>query len=501
MHLSELLYSIPVFTQIVRGRGDVPLTGVAEDSRQVRPGDLFIARAGTRTDGIRFIQDAVSRGASAVMVENPDGLEIQSDAALVVCSKPAAALGWLAQAMQGFPTKSMDLFAITGTNGKTTTTYLMRSICRAADIPCGLITTIQIDDGREVAENSMTTPDPILLAGLFLRMKNNGVRVVAMEASSHALAQDRLAGLDFKVAMFSNLTQDHLDYHGTLENYAAAKGRLFESLQPCAFAVINADDPWAARMVQNTKARVISYGLKQGADVVCRINLLDQTGMSLELTIPDAGKICLKTPLVGRHNAQNIACAFSAAWCAGFKLDRIVAGIEQMSCVPGRLQPVTPPGMSRSELPFQVLVDYAHTHDALENVLRSIRPWTTGKIICVFGCGGDRDKTKRPKMAAAAEKLADSIIVTSDNPRTENPDDIITMILGGFSGSIGQRLVVQPDRALAIRAAVEKAVAGDVILIAGKGHENYQIIGSHKHHFDDVEQASEALTQRFSTRV
>src|SRR5271170_4158838 len=332
MNFGELLHSIPIPTRIFRG-SDVPISGVTEDSRLVYPGSLFVARTGTRTQGIRFVHDAVSHGAAALVVDNPDGLDLPPDFPFALCSNPSVALGWLAQAMRNFPAKAMDLFAVTGTNGKTTTTYLLRSICHAAAIPCGLITTIQIDDGRQIGENSMTTPDPVQLADLFSRMKANGARIVAMEASSHALAQDRLAGLDFKVAMFSNLTQDHLDYHGTLENYAAAKSRLFESLGSGSFAAINADDPWSARMVQNTRARVISYGIEKPADVFCRIVRLDHSGMHLKIKIPDTGEISINTPLVGRHNAQNIACALTAAWSAGLQLDRIIAGIEQMSHV------------------------------------------------------------------------------------------------------------------------------------------------------------------------
>jgi UDP-N-acetylmuramoyl-L-alanyl-D-glutamate--2,6-diaminopimelate ligase len=500
MNLGELLDSIPISTHLPAGRS-TPIGGVAEDSRQVRAGDLFVARNGTRARGIQFIHDAVARGASAVLVEDVSGLGLPEDFPVVSCSTPAPALGWLAHAVRGFPAAGMNLFAITGTNGKTTTTYLLRSICRAAEIPCGLITTVEIDDGRTVCENTMTTPDPVSLAELFARMKTNGVKAVVMEASSHALAQDRLAGLDFKVGMFSNLTQDHLDFHSDMENYAAAKARLFTSLKPDSFAVINADDPWSAGMVRHTAARVISYGLEKPADVFCRIIQFDHTGMDLLVKVPDAGEISIRTHLVGRYNAQNIICALSAAWCVGFKMDQIIQGIEQMASVPGRLQPVAPPGMNRTAMPFQVFVDYAHTPDALENVLRAVRPWAQGRIICVFGCGGDRDQTKRPKMAAVTEKFADSVILTSDNPRSENPDDIIAMIRRGFSASIGARLLVEPDRAAAIRAAVDMARPQDVILIAGKGHENYQIIGSHKHHFDDVEQASQALAQRFNGRV
>ncbi len=499
MTLHRLLRSVPLPLVKLKAPGcdlDPDIVRVVEDSRMVRPGDLFVARAGTHNNGQRFIADAIQRGATAIVTDRSALLPTSSTIPVVQCDNPALALGWLAQAIHDFPARAMKLLAVTGTNGKTTTTYLIRSVMRQAGIISGLIGTVQLDDGKTVLDSPMTTPGPVELADILARMKDNGVRAVALEASSHALSQGRLAGLDIQVAMFSNLTGDHLDYHGTMENYAAAKALLFESLAPDAYAVINAQDAWSSRMIRDCGAKTISYGIDCPADFSCAIHSMTAAGMDLSIRGPDGAVWNFWTGLVGRHNVQNILCAAAACWAVGVAPEYIVAGMKAGDSVPGRLQPVVPVGTTRQEMLFAVLVDYAHTHDALENVLKALRGISRGKLICVFGCGGDRDATKRPKMGAVAERLADTIIVTDDNPRTEASSVIIEQIRHGFSGDMGDRLAVIPDRAAAIRHAINIAQQGDVVLIAGKGHENYQIIGTSRHPFDDVEQAKAALMSR-----
>ena len=480
---------------------DPEIFRVVEDSRTVQRGDLFVARTGSKNNGQGFIADAIARGAVAIVTDQPQSVPPQDNVAIVACDSPGQSLGGLAQAIYNFPARDMKVMAITGTNGKTTTTYLIRSIMQKASIRCGLIGTVQLDDGKTVVESPMTTPGPVELAAILARMRDHGVQAVALEASSHALAQNRLAGLDVQVAMFSNLTGDHLDYHGTMESYADAKARLFESLAPQAYAIINAQDSWSARMIRDCRAKKISYGIQCDADYSCAIGTMNATGMELAIRTFTGETLTLKTALVGRHNVQNILCAMAACRAAGVAWDDIISGLQAGDIVPGRLQAVVPAGMRRDELPFAVLVDYAHTHDALENVLTAVRGFTSGKIICVFGCGGDRDATKRPKMAAVAQRLADTIIVTDDNPRTEGSSVIIEQILAGFSGNPGGRVTVIPDRAQAIRTAVDFAQPGDVVLLAGKGHENYQIIGTSRYHFDDVEHAQQALTERLGLQT
>ncbi len=477
---------------------------ITDDSRRIAPGAAFVARSGTHADGAAFLRQAVAGGATAVVFDPthaPAGFDVQArqaGAVPVFSSKPEVLLGYLAQAMAGNPADKLQMLAVTGTNGKTTTTFLMRSMLRAAGRRCGLIGTVETDDCRTIVESAMTTPGPLELAGILASVVRNGGTAAVMEASSHALSQDRLAGLRFNVAMFSNLTGDHLDYHITMENYAAAKARLFSDLDPGSWAVVNADDPWSERMLRDCKARVLTYGLDREAQFKGTIRRMSGGGMDLEIRGPDAANHVIHSSMVGRHNAQNLLCTIAGAWAAGLTWDQILPGLDGMDAVPGRLQPVHPPGIPPEEMPFHVLVDYAHTHDALKNVLTALRPWTRGRIILVFGCGGDRDTTKRPKMADVAQRLADDIIVTHDNPRTEDPQSILDMILAGFSAANLPGISVIPDREKAIETAIDAAGEGDIVLIAGKGHENYQIIGKVRHPFDDVKVAAAALHRRLT---
>jgi UDP-N-acetylmuramoyl-L-alanyl-D-glutamate--2,6-diaminopimelate ligase len=355
---------------------------------------------------------------------------------------------------------------------------------------CGLIGTVEVHDGRTRRESSMTTPGPVELAELFAAMRDKGCRACAIETSSHALHQRRVSGIEYAAAGFTNLTGDHLDYHGTMDDYAAAKAMLFESLSDAAVACVNADDQWSARMTERCHARVIRFGMGKDADYRARDIAVTSSGSNFVLHTPD-GKAEVHMQLIGRHNIQNALCAASIVGeTFGLSVHQIASALRDAPGAPGRLQAV------RTGQSFAVLVDYAHSDDALQNVLSALRPLTRGKLRVLFGCGGDRDRTKRPRMARTAQCLADAIYVTSDNPRTENPQAILDEICAGFSADSGKSIAVDPDRRAMIGRIIHDAEAGDVVLIAGKGHENYQIIGSTRHHFDDVEEATRALQQR-----
>jgi UDP-N-acetylmuramoyl-L-alanyl-D-glutamate--2,6-diaminopimelate ligase len=463
---------------------NAPLAGVKEDSRQILPGDLFVARSGMKTSGSVFLADAQKRGAAAAVVEHLD-----SD-----CSLPQIAVEFsnctasrLANLYYGRPSMAVRVLGVTGTNGKTTTTYLVRHILRKAGLKCGVIGTVEIDDGAFRREAEMTTPSATDIAALLAGMRDNSCAACAMEVSSHALDQGRVAGVDFAAAAFTNLTGDHLDYHKTIENYAAAKARLFDSLDSCAAAIVNAADPWSQRMTRNTAAKVLKFGLDSSADFRAEDVSTDSRGTRFKLCTP-TGSAAVAMGLIGRHNVENaLAAAALVGARMGISVEQIAAGLTDATGAPGRLQAV------RAGQPFAVLVDYAHTDDALKNVLTALRPLTRGRLRVLFGCGGDRDKTKRPRMAAIAQKLADVVYVTSDNPRTETPQAIITDIVAGFSGNYRAKASVEPDRRIAIEKVLSDASADDVVLIAGKGHENYQIVGTVKHHFDDVEEATRVL--------
>lgn len=463
---------------------EIEILGVQEDSRLVRTGDLFIARRGTQADGTRFIADAHARGAVAVVVPQrmPDCPIPQ-----VIIPDPSAA-SVLANLYHDSPSHSLKVLGITGTNGKTTTTYLLRHILRKNKLPCGLIGTVEIDDGKESSPSEMTTPGPVILAGLLADMVRKGAVACAMETSSHALHQGRVAGIRYTAAGFTNLTGDHLDYHGTMDAYAAAKALLFESLDERAVAVVNADDPWHRRIARDCRAPVSTFGIASGADYRAVDGSSTASGSRFILVGPD-GRTEVEMGLPGRHNIENALCATAIA-CEtfGLTLYQAATALRDATGAPGRLQPV------HCGQNFTVLVDYAHTDDALRNVLSALRPICKGKLRLVFGCGGDRDRTKRPRMGLAAAELADVIYVTSDNPRTENPSSIIDEIISGIPADSGKPVVVEPDRRAAIERAILDAKPRDVVLIAGKGHENYQIVGTTRRHFDDVEEARRVLS-------
>jgi UDP-N-acetylmuramoyl-L-alanyl-D-glutamate--2,6-diaminopimelate ligase len=460
------------------------ITGICDDSRLVKPGDLFIARPGHKTDGSKFIQQAVSRGAAAVVSSAATG---DCPVPQIILPDPAAAASPLAHIFHRHPDRQVRTLGVTGTNGKTTTAYLIRHILNKMNQRCGMIGTVETDDGKFSREAEMTTPGAIQVAELLATMRNNGCRACAMETSSHALDQGRVSGLNFAGGAFTNLTRDHLDYHQDMDRYAAAKARLFQSLDERAVAVVNDDDTWSERMVENCRARQVRFGFGPRAHYRAQDVALTSQGSKFILSTPD-GSTEVRMGLIGRHNVAN---ALTAAALVGevfaLNVHQIAACLADAAGAPGRLQPV------RCGQPFSVMVDYAHTDDALEQVLKALRPLTSGKLRVLFGCGGDRDRTKRPLMAAATERRADCIYVTSDNPRTEDPGEIIRQIVAGFANPTGKPIFVEPDRRAAIGKILFDSRPGDVVLIAGKGHENYQIIGQTKHHFDDVEEVRLAL--------
>jgi UDP-N-acetylmuramoyl-L-alanyl-D-glutamate--2,6-diaminopimelate ligase len=447
---------------------------VTADSRQVVPGSVFVAVPGTTNDGHDFIPKAIEAGAIYIVAQKNVPV---NGAELVIVPDSHAAWGLLAQAASGNPGAQLTSLAVTGTNGKTTITFLVRSIIQAAGSRCGMIGTVTYDTGAGAVESNMTTPDASSLAHMMAEMVGAGSKYMVIEASSHALSQKRLAGIDFKAAAFTNLTGDHLDYHKDMDNYLAAKSLLFEALAPEAFAVLNKQDPAAAKLAAKTKAKVLYYAVDEPAEISAHV-----IEMNADCTIYDlvygGKKVRIKSPLLGRHNISNHLAAAGLCIGAGISLETIAKGLESLTVVPGRLQAV------RCGQPFAVLVDYAHTDDALQNVLTTLKPICRNKLTVVFGCGGDRDKTKRPRMAKVAAKLADKIVVTCDNPRTEDPNQIIKDILAGLP-TAATNVTVEPDRKKAIGAALASAAKDDIVLIAGKGHETYQIIGKQKFDFCD----------------
>jgi UDP-N-acetylmuramoyl-L-alanyl-D-glutamate--2,6-diaminopimelate ligase len=482
MKLSELAGGIPGCT--LRGSGDVDIARVVHDSRQVRPGDIFVALPGTKVDGHEFVAKALEAGASAVAVERPVAAANGHSTLQVPSSREA--LGLAAHALVGNPTRRMTVCGITGTSGKTTTTYLLRSILQQAGQPTGLIGTISYLTGRREVASTMTTPDSSDLAPYFAEMVDCGCKACVMEVSSHALHQQRTAGIHFNVAAFTNLSSEHRDYHRTMKDYREAKGLLFKGLDADAWAVLNKDDPAGRSYGRGRGAKDLWFGLRSKADVTAEDIQLSLAGTRFTIRTP-RGRIKVRTHLLGRHNVLNCLTAAAAAEALAIPMETIAAGIDALATVRGRLEAVP------AEKPFKVLVDYAHKTEALRHALTTVADLLEGdaRLIVVFGCGGDRDRTKRPKMAEVAEKLADRIIVTNDNPRTEKPEDIAAQVCKGFFSR--RKVTVELDRRAAITRAVAMARSGDVVVIAGKGHEDYQIVGGAKHHFDDREVAAEIL--------
>ena len=472
--------------------GDAEITSIERDSRRVREGALFVCISGAHVDAHSFIPNAARAGARAILTERetvdvPDGITVLHVADL------QEALDVIVPYFYDYPARAMRVIGITGTNGKTTTSYLVRAILRHAGKRVGLIGTIQVMMEDEVFPTANTTPDVIVMQQLLSEMRARGMDAVVMEVSSHALDQGRVAGIEFDTAVFTNLTQDHLDYHKTMENYARAKARLFEYVSAQGSkagktAVLNADDEASETMRAHTHCPVISYGVEHDADLMAKGVHLAQDGMELTLMYDGAQLAHLHIGLTGLFNVSNVLAATGAALAEHVSATDIAAALTVFTGVPGRFELV------REGQPFSVIVDYAHTPDGMENVLRTARAVTAGRIIAVFGCGGDRDRTKRPIMGRMAAELADIAILTSDNPRTEDPAAILDEVETGVLPVIGakpyEKLV---DRRTAIFHAVGTARAGDTVVILGKGHENYQILKDKTIHFDDRETAREAI--------
>jgi len=471
----------------VIGDARVAVRAVRSDSRAVEPGDVYVAVRGLHADGHAFVPAAVERGAAAVVVEH----ELDVAVPQVVVPDGAVALGILIGRALGDPARAMTLVGITGTNGKTTTTYLVESILAAAGFRPGVIGTVEYRwcgaDGEPITRPApFTTPTPEVLHETLAAMRDARTTHVVMEVSSAALAMARLAGVTFQVAAFSNLTQDHLDVHGTMAAYRDAKRRLFTD-HLAGTAVVNIDDPEGEGMAQAAPGRVLRVSADgRAADLLIVEQQSTVRGIIARIATPRGELVLSAPPLIGHYNVANLALAAGIAEALGLPHDAIVRGIAELPGVPGRVERVP------NAADLDIFVDYAHTPDALHNVLSALRPLTQRRLICVFGCGGDRDPAKRPKMGAEVAQLADLAVVTSDNPRTEDPSAIIEQILAG----VPRPFAVDVDRARAIRAAISEAVPGDIVVIAGKGHEDYQVIGTTKHHFDDREQAAAAVGLR-----
>lgn len=472
----------------IDGDAGIEITSITSDSRKVNPGAMFIAVKGYTGDGHRFIASALEKGAAAIMYEDRQELEVQVNAykanggnvektAFVEVKNSRHAEAMAAAAFYGNPSHELTLVGITGTNGKTTTVTLLYNLFRGLGYHCGLLSTIANYVGDKEIETTNTTADPITINALLRQMADEGCEYCFMEVSSIGMEQERVTGLKFKAGIFSNLTHDHLDYHKTFAEYLRCKKLFFDTLPADAYAITNIDDKNGMVMVQNTKAKVVTYSCRSLADHTCRIIEESFDGMQLRIDGQD-----IWTRLIGQHNAYNLLAIYVTATLIGAKPEEALIQLSKLKSAKGRLETLRGPrGIS-------VAIDYAHTPDALENVLKTLRDiGPKSHIICLFGCGGDRDKTKRPEMASVAEKYADRIFVTSDNSRTENTEDILEDIRKGFSREGLAKALFIADRKEAIRTAITLAPDGAVILLAGKGHETYQIIGTEHRHFDERE--------------
>ena len=493
MLLSELLSAIEPIE--VLGRTDKEIKGLHFDSRQIGEGDLFVAQVGTAVDGHTFINGCVEKGCAAVVLSDkrylPDSNQYSAfsiQPTYILVENTDKALGLLASKWFGEPSKALTLVGVTGTNGKTTIATLLYKLVRALGHKAGLLSTVVNYIEDEAVAATHTTPDAIELNGLLRRMVDAGCRYAFMEVSSHAIAQERIAGLDFDGALFTNLTRDHIDYHKTFDNYRDTKKRLFDGLKKSAFAVTNKDDKNGLVMTQNCKAAVHTYSTRSLADYKAQI--LEEGFEGMMLTIN--GKEVF-VPLVGRFNVSNLLCIYGAALCLGFDELDVLRVLSTLKPVNGRFETI------RSDKGWTAIVDYAHTPDAVDNVIQTIREILDNgqrtmdnghksKLITVIGCGGNRDKGKRPMMAQIAKKGIEQLILTSDNPRDEEPKDILKDMTDGLTAEELRSTLVIEDRAAAIQTACTLAQNGDVILVAGKGHEDYQIIKGVKHHFDDHEE-------------
>lgn len=485
MMLAELLKSCRNFK--LHGDIGVELSGISYDSRKVAENDLYVAITGLRTDGRRFATDALARGAAAVAAQGVDGLPdgVAGKVPVVDVEDARKFLAEVSAAITGYPDKEMTVVGITGTNGKTTVTYLLESILSISGTKTAVIGTTGFFDGTDWKKLSHTTPESTDLWSMLKQVRDAGCETTVMEISSHAIALERVWGLDVDTAVFTNLTQDHLDFHADMDEYKEAKFRLFAEMKKQGTAVINIDDPTGREFVERLPDRqIITFScLDNSADLWMEIE--DASLAGSEAVLHHAGlALPVSIRLPGMHNVSNVAAASAVAIDMGVKPEKLKTGIEALGLVPGRLQPV------ENDRGFFIFVDYAHTPDALKNLISAAREVALARVITLFGCGGDRDRDKRPQMGRVASQLSDFIFVTSDNPRTEDPQAIVAEILAGIDTDARQVIV---DRRQAIFEAVKFLKKGDVLLVAGKGHEDYQILGTRKIHFDDREVIKEAL--------
>jgi UDP-N-acetylmuramoyl-L-alanyl-D-glutamate--2,6-diaminopimelate ligase len=485
MQLKTLVAAVPIHQVI--GTLDRPVESIAYDSRRVQRNGLFVALRGEKTDGHQFIDQAIEKGASVIVTEREEN---NRRVTCLVVENTRTALADLSATFYGYPARRLKLAAVTGTNGKTTTTFLIKHICEKAGLRCGLIGTVRYEIGERVLPAIRTTPESLDLQELLAQIVNAGCRAAAMEVSSHALAQDRTRGLEWNVAVFTNLTQDHLDFHETMESYFDSKAKLFTQLgsqekKRKPVAIVNIDDRYGERLLNKIDKRVaiVTYGMGVRADFRASNYRVEFSGTSYQL---DArGKSYLvRVPLIGRFNVANSVAALAAANALGISLRDAVLSLGKSPQVPGRLELVP------AKRQFQVFVDYAHTPDALRNVLKTLRELEPHRLIVVFGCGGNRDRQKRPLMGEIADRDADYAIITSDNPRAEDPGAIIDETEKGFRSTRYEKHV---DRTEAIRRAIALAQPRDIVLIAGKGHENYQEFADHTVPFDDIQVARRAI--------
>jgi UDP-N-acetylmuramoyl-L-alanyl-D-glutamate--2,6-diaminopimelate ligase len=487
---------LPDGSAAASGTAQLVVKGVAYDSRQVQPGQVFVALRGQRANGAEFVEQALERGAVIVVSGEPEPDVV--GAPWVRVTDPRLALAVLAAAFNHNPSHRMQVVGITGTNGKTTTCYLLASMFEAAGIRCGILGTVGYGVGTDMREAARTTPEAPEVQGLLRWMLDDGCGACVMEVSSHALALRRVDGVRFAAAVFTNLTRDHLDFHADMEEYFQAKRRLFQMLPQDRPAVINADDPRAPSLIE-TAGRSIRYAINRPADVTPSAHAYTIEGLSFEVRTP-RGPVRVRSTLVGRPNVYNILAAVATGVALDLPIGAIERGISTLQSVPGRFQMA-----STSEDDITVVVDYAHTDDALRNLLETARPLTRGRIVTVFGCGGDRDRTKRPLMGAVAGRLSDVIVITSDNPRSEDPARIIEEVRRGITPDTrrdsAQAVLACVDRGEAVERAIALAKPGDLVLLAGKGHEKTQVIGDETLPFDDVSAAAAALGRRRMRRA
>jgi UDP-N-acetylmuramoyl-L-alanyl-D-glutamate--2,6-diaminopimelate ligase len=492
MKLKKLFKDIPV--KDIKGSKDVEITGLCNNSKLVSPGNLFVARKGRSDDGAQYIPEAIEAGAAAVLTDIYD--PSLKNITQIIHPNPNAIEGVLAAHYYQKPSDELFMVGITGTNGKTTTSFLVKYLLDKLNVSCGLIGTIEYIIGQHRHQATRTTPDVITNHKMLREMILHDCKAAVMEVTSHALDQGRVEYIDFDVAIFTNITLDHLDYHATMENYAEAKRKLFLSLSPHAKkshsikpkAVINADSPWQQKMVEVCPADVLTYGIENPADLKASDIKLTQTGTTFTVTY-QKHSVAFNWPLIGRFNVYNALAAISVGLIRGQTLENLKDMMSFFPSVPGRLESVN------NALGLKIYVDFAHSDDALLNVFDCLQELKTGRIITVFGCGGDRDRSKRPKMAQVCEEHSDICIITSDNPRSEDPQAICNEIISGFKSN--EVYLVELDRRKAIEKAIEIATPDDIVLIAGKGHETYQMFAHKTIEFDDRKIAAE-ICQRYA---